>query len=63
MNTTIASILLLGLLLLLLVAPFSALAPLVLIIVVSVSGTMGWTVLRALATGEKEGGRRIKDEG
>jgi predicted lipid-binding transport protein (Tim44 family) len=54
MNNTIASILLLGLLLLLLVAPFSALAPLVLVIVVSVIGLMGWKLVRAFATGQTD---------
>ncbi len=52
MQSTITTTLLLVLVLLLLVAPFSAVAPLMLILLVSVLGLMGWTILRALVTGK-----------
>jgi hypothetical protein len=48
------TIALLGLLLLLLVAPFSALAPLILIAAVFVIARIGWGVLQILATGAAE---------
>lgn len=54
MNNPITTIVLLGVLLLLLIAPLSALAPLTLLVVVSVIGLMGWTVVRILVFGTSE---------
>ncbi|WAL62097.1 hypothetical protein [Thermocoleostomius sinensis] len=53
MRNSITTIALLGLLLLLLVAPFSALAPLILIAAVFLIARIGWTVFQILATGEE----------
>ncbi len=54
MNSPITTVVLLGVLLLLLIAPLSALAPLTLILVVSVVGLMGWTVMRKLVFGNPQ---------
>lgn len=66
MSNPIPTLLLFGVVLLLLIAPFSAFAPLVLIIVVSVIASMSLTFLRTLLTGATRDSDRLplkKDEG
>lgn len=51
-RNSIATVLLLGLLLVALFAPFSALALLMLFVFVSVVGSMVWTLVRTLVQGD-----------
>jgi hypothetical protein len=61
MRNSITTIALLGLLLLLLVAPFSALTPLILIAAVFLVARIGWTFLQILVTGEPKSDRPASD--
>lgn len=58
MNPSIAKTLLLAILLLLLVAPFATLAPLIGIVAIAVIGMMVWPLLRILLFGTEEHDRQ-----
>lgn len=58
----LTTLLLLGFLLLLLVAPFAALAPLVLLAVVGIAGMMVWTLIRTVLTGQPNDHVASRDE-
>jgi hypothetical protein len=59
MSNTIVTLLLLGFLLILLIYPAAALAPLVVVIFVSIIGLIGWTMLRAIAQGGSKTSDRL----
>ncbi|MBD3883637.1 hypothetical protein IFO70_17875 [Phormidium tenue FACHB-886] len=61
MSNSLTKFLLLGLLLLLIVSPFAALAPLVVVLVGFVLVWMSWTFIRTLATGETDQRDRLSD--
>lgn len=62
MNPSIAKTLLLAIFLLLLVAPFATLAPLIGIVAVAVIGMMVWPLLRILLFGVEERDRQTSSE-
>jgi hypothetical protein len=54
MNNTVLGILIFGVLLLMLVAPFAALAPLMGILLLLALSWFGWTMIKAFVTGKPE---------
>lgn len=61
MSNSLTKFLLLGLLLLLIVSPFAALAPLVVVLVGFMLVWMSWTFIRTLVTGETDQRDRLSD--